>query len=64
MASDGEGTESTEVAAIAESDEGGGNEDQQDGFLVDVPAEEERGVSAEGGGADEGGPGGVEEEAD
>lgn len=31
---------------------------------MDVPAEEERGVGAEGGGADEGGPGGVEEEAD
>lgn len=64
MASDGEGTESTKEATIAESDEGGGNEDQQDGFLVNVPAEEERGVGTESGGANEGGPGGVEKEAD
>lgn len=31
---------------------------------MDVPPEEEGGVGAEGGGADEGRPGGVEEEAD
>ncbi len=64
VASDGEGAESTEISAIAEGDKGCGNEDQQNGFLMDVPAEEEGGVGAEGGGADEGGPGGVEEEAD
>lgn len=64
MARDGKRTEGAEVAAIAESDERGGDEDQENGFLVDVPAEEEGGVGAEGGGADEGGPCGVEEEAD
>lgn len=63
VACNSEWAEGAEVAAVAKGDEGGGDEDQQDSFLVDVPAKEERGVGAEGGGADEGGPGGVEEEA-
>jgi hypothetical protein len=52
------------VTAVLQSNKAERNNDQEDSFFVDVPAEEEGGVGAEGGGADEGGPCGVEEEAD
>jgi hypothetical protein len=42
----GEWAESSQVSAVVERDETEGNDDKQDSFFVDVPAEEERGVSA------------------
>lgn len=45
MACYSEGTEGTEVAAVFEGDEAEGYDDQEDGFFVDVPAEEERCVA-------------------
>lgn len=62
MAGDGERAEGTEIAPVAEAEEGEGDYYKEDGFFVYVPAEEEGGVSAESYGANEGLPGGVEEE--
>lgn len=64
MPRDGEGTEGAEITAVFEGNEREGDDDEQDGFLVDVPAEKEGGVAAEGYGADECFPGWVEEEFD
>jgi hypothetical protein len=64
VTSNSQGAESAEVATIGESDEGEGDDDQEDGFFVDVPAEEKGSVAAEGDGADESLPGMVEEETD
>ena len=56
--------EGTEVATIVERDQAERNDDQQNRFLVDVPAEEERGVSAEGGSCHEVRPCRAQEELD
>jgi hypothetical protein len=56
--------ESTEVPAVVECNKAEGNNNQQDGFLVDVPAEEERCVSAESGSCNKVGPCRSEEELD
>ena len=61
MASYGEGAEGAEVATVFEGDEAEGEDDEEDGFFVDVPAEEEGGVATEGEGADKGLPGGVKD---
>lgn len=47
------------MPAVVERDETKGNDDQQDGFLMDVPAEEEGGVGTEGSGCHEVGPRGL-----
>lgn len=57
-----ERTEGTEVATVFEGDEGEGDDDEEDGLFVDVPAEEEGGVATEGDGTDEGIPCWIEEE--
>lgn len=62
MACYGERPEGTEIATIGECDEGEGDDDQEDCFFVDVPAEEEGGIAAEGDGSDEGFPGWGKEE--
>lgn len=62
MTRDGQRAEGAEVAAVGEGDETEGDDDEKDSFFVDVPAEEEGCVAAEGGGADEGLPGGSEKE--
>ena len=49
MACHSEGSEGAEVATVVERDQAERNDDQQNRFLVDMPAEEERGVSAESG---------------
>ena len=64
MACHSQWTEGTEVPAIVECNEAEGNNNQQDGFLVDVPAEEERGVSAESGSCNKVGPCRSKEELD
>lgn len=64
MSSDSQGTESTEIAAVFERDEREWDYDEEDGFLVDVIAEEERSVAAESDCTDEGVPGGFDEELD
>ena len=64
MAGDSEGSECAEVTTVFEGEEGEGDEDEEDCFFVDVPAEEEGGVGAEGEGANKCGPGRVEEKAD
>lgn len=64
VAGDGQGSEGAKIPTVLECDEGEWDDDEQDGLLVDVPAEEERGVPAERNGADEAGPGGIEEELD
>lgn len=50
---DGEGLEGGEVSAVFEAQEREGEDHEEDGFFVDVPAEEEGGVTAEGDGAEE-----------
>ena len=62
MSCDGERPEGAEVAAVFQSNKAEREDDEEDGFFVDVPAEEEGGVAAEGERADECFPGGVEEE--
>jgi hypothetical protein len=62
MACYSEWAERSEVSAVVERDQAEGNDDKENGFLVDVPAEEERGVGAEGGGRDKVGPRWAEEE--
>ena len=52
------------MAAVLERDKAEGNDDEEDRFLVDVPAEEEGGVCTEGQGGDEVVPGGAEEKFD
>ena len=52
------------MATVVKCDQAERNDDQQNRFLVDVPAEEERGVSAESGSCNEIGPGRSEEELD
>jgi hypothetical protein len=52
------------MSAVVKCDEAEGNNNQQDGFFVDVPAEEERCVSAKSGGCNEVGPCWSEEELD
>lgn len=48
MPRDGERPECSEVASILEGKETEWDEDEEDGFLVDVPAEEEGAVATEG----------------
>lgn len=55
-------TKGTEVSSIGESEEREREEHEQDGFFVDVPAEEEGGVAAEGESGGEGAPGWMEKE--
>lgn len=62
MARHGEGFEGREVAPVLQGEEGEGEDHEEDGFFVDVPAEEEGGVAAEGNGAEEVVVGGFEEE--
>ncbi len=64
MTADGQGAEGAEVAAVLEREKAEGDDDEQDRFLVDVPAEEEGSVGAERQGADEVVPGGAEEKFD
>ena len=53
MACDSQRTEGAEVATVFQRDERKRDDDEENGFLVDVPAEEEGCVAAEGDGADE-----------
>lgn len=46
MAGDGERAESAQVASVFKGDEAERNDDEQDRFLVDVPAEKEGCVRA------------------
>lgn len=46
-------SECAEVAAVLECDQAKGDDDQKHGFLVDVPAKEERGIAAQSNCADE-----------
>lgn len=64
MACHGERSEGAEVTAVVKRDEAEGNDDQQDGFFVDVPTEEEGSISAESGSCNEIGPCRSEEELD
>jgi hypothetical protein len=64
VAGNGEGLEGGEVAAVAEGDEGEGDDDEENGLFVHVPPEEEGRVAAEGDGADEVVPGRAAEEFD
>lgn len=64
MASDGEGAECAEVSTVFEGEEAEGDDDEKDGFFMDVPAKEKGGVATEGEGTEEGVIGGVEEEFD
>lgn len=64
MACHSKGSEGPKVAAVVERDEAEGNNNQQDSFLVNVPAEEEGCVSAERGSSNEVGPCWPEEEFD
>ena len=56
MTCHGQWAEGAEVATVVKCDQAERNDDQQNRFLVDVPAEEERGVSAESGSCHEVGP--------
>lgn len=49
----GKRTERAEVPAIFQCDQAEGNDDQEHCLFMDVPAEQERGISAEGDGANE-----------
>ncbi len=62
MTADGQGAEGAEVAAVLEREKAEGDDDEEDRFLVDVPAEEEGGVGAERQGGDEIVPRRAEEE--
>jgi len=59
-----ERSEGAEVPAIVERDQAERNDDQQDRFLVDVPPEEERSISAESSSCNEVGPCRAEEKLD
>ena len=59
-----ERTECTQVAPIFEGDEAEGDEDKENGFFVDMPAEEEGSVAAEGDCTDKGVPDRLEEQPD
>jgi hypothetical protein len=56
MACYGERAESSKVSTVVECDQAEGDDDKENGFLVDVPAKEERGVGTKGGSGDEVGP--------
>jgi hypothetical protein len=56
MACYGEWAERSKVSAIIERNQAEGDDDKENSFLMDVPAEEERGVGAEGGSCDKVGP--------
>ena len=62
VAGDGERPEGAEVSAVFQGEEGEGDDDEEDGLLVDVPAEEEGGVAAKDDCREEGFPCGLEEE--
>ena len=49
--------ERSEISAIFERKKAEGDDDEKDGFLVDVPAKQEGGVPAEGKGGNESVPG-------
>lgn len=62
VSGDGERAKGTKVAAVLEREQGKWNEDEEDGFLVHVPAKEKGGIGAEGNGTDKSFPGRCEEE--
>ena len=62
VARDGQRPERAQVAPVAQRDEREGDDDEQDGLLVNVPAEEERGVAAQRDGAYEAVPRRIYEE--
>lgn len=47
MACNSQGSECTKESTVVERNQAEGNDDQEDGFLVNVPAEEEGRVTAE-----------------
>jgi hypothetical protein len=59
-----ERAESSQVSAVVERDQTEGNDDKENGFLVDVPAKKKRGVGAEGGSCDKVGPRRAKEQLD
>lgn len=63
MPGNGQGSKGTKVSTVPEADQGEGDEDQEDGFFVDVPAKEEGGVGAQSDGANKRFPVWLEEEA-
>lgn len=64
MACHSQRAEGAKVATVVKRDQAERYNDQQNRFLMDVPAEEERGVSAESGGGHKIGPCRPEEELD
>jgi len=62
VARHGQGPEGAEIPAVLQGDEAEGDDDEEDGLLMDMPPEEERGVSAEGDSPDEVVPGGLDEQ--
>lgn len=64
MSGYGERTECTQVSSVVERDEAEGDDDEEDGLLVYVPAEKERCIGTECSGRDKVGPGWAEEEFD
>jgi hypothetical protein len=43
----GERTEGAEISTVLECEQAEGDDDKEDGFLMDMPAEEKGGVAAE-----------------
>lgn len=64
VARDGKGSEGAKVASVLERQQAERDDDEEDGFFVDVPAEEEGSVAAERDGRDEGFPSRFQEELD
>lgn len=64
MASHGEGSGCAEVSSVLEGDKAEWDDDEENGLFVDVPPEEEGGVSAKRERANEGVPVGSEPELD
>lgn len=62
MACHSQWAEGAEMATVVERDQAERNDDEQNRFLVNMPAEEERGVSAESGSCHEIGPCRAQEE--
>lgn len=57
-----QGSECTKISSILERNEAEGNDDKQDSFLVNVPTEQERRITAECGCSNKGMPARAEEE--
>lgn len=60
MSCNRKGTKSAEVPAVFEGYQAEGNDNQEDSLLMDVPPEQERGISAESDSAHESIPIGIE----